>query len=73
MTQIRPDPSTIETISIKPAPMSMDRAIAFYEALNDVGKAGFILTLQEQDRQPFLEAYQAHYYKNEAIPYKTDQ
>lgn len=37
--------------------------IAFYEALNDVGKARFILTIEEEDREPFLEAYEENYNK----------
>ena len=53
----------IETVSIKPAPVRIDRMITFYEALNDVGKARFILTIQEDDREPFLEAYEEHYNK----------
>lgn len=50
-----------ETVSIKPSPQRIENMIAFYEALNDVGKAGFILTIQPQDRQIFLDAYEEHY------------
>ena len=51
----------IETVNIKPTPMRIDRMITFYESLNDIGKAEFILTIEEKDREPFLEAYKKHY------------
>ncbi|MXV73450.1 hypothetical protein F4Z99_04125 [Candidatus Poribacteria bacterium] len=50
-----------QTVNITPLPQRIDTMIAFYESLNDVGKAQFILTIQEEDRQPFLDAYEEHY------------
>ena len=50
-----------QTVNITPLPQRINTMITFYESLNDVGKAQFILTIQEEDRQPFLDAYQKHY------------
>ena len=55
--------NTAQTVNIKPLPQRIDAMIAFYERLNDVGKAGFILTIQEEDQEPFLNAYEEHYNK----------
>ena len=55
--------NTAQTVNIKPLPQRIDTMITFYEGLNDVGKAGFILTIQEEDREPFLNAYEEHYNK----------
>ena len=54
-----------DKVSIKPNPIPLERAIEYYENLNDIGKAGFILTLQEEDRPRFLDAYEEHYYRND--------
>ena len=40
-----------ETVNIKPLPQRIDTMIAFYQNLNDVGKASFILTIQKEDRR----------------------
>ena len=50
-----------KTVNITPLPQRINRMIGFYESLNDVGKAQFILTIQEEDREPFLKAYEKHY------------
>ena len=44
--------------------MDIRTAIAYYQILNDAGKAVFILTLKKEDRKPFLDAYEEHYYKH---------
>ncbi|MCE2415903.1 hypothetical protein J4G07_18120 [Candidatus Poribacteria bacterium] len=41
--------------------MNIKAAIQYYEGLNDVGKAGFILTLKREDQKLFLDAYEEHY------------
>lgn len=46
-------------------PMNINAAIQYYEGLNDVGKAGFILTLKREDQQLFLDAYEEHYYRHD--------
>ena len=53
--------NTAQTINISPSPQRLKVMIAFYEALNNVGKARFILTIEEKDREPFLEAYEKYY------------
>lgn len=53
-----------ETVSIKIPPQRIESMIAFYEGLNNLGKAGFILTIEEEDQEPFLEAYEEHYNKH---------
>ena len=45
--------------------MNINAAIQYYEGLNDVGKAGFILTLKREDQQLFLDAYEEHYYRHD--------
>ena len=52
----------IETVDIRPAPQSLERLITLYESMNDVGKARFILTIPEEDRETFLTAYEKHYH-----------
>ena len=44
--------------------MNIKAAIQYYEDLNDVGKAGFILTLKRDDQKRFLDAYEEHYYRH---------
>ena len=46
--------------------MNIEAAIQYYEGLNDVGKAGFILTLKREDQKLFLDAYEEHYYRHES-------
>ena len=50
-----------KTVSIKPVAIPVERVIMLYEAMNDLGKAGFILTLEEKHREPFLKAYEKHF------------
>ena len=50
-----------QTLNITPLAQRLDDMIDFYESLNDVGKLQFILTLVEQDREPFIKAYEEHY------------
>jgi len=57
------DKQGFKTISITPKPMNIKAAIQYYEGLNDVGKAGFILTLKREDQKLFLDAYEEHYYR----------
>ena len=56
--------NTAQTVNISPLPQRIDAMIAFYESLNNLGKAGFILTIQEEDQEPFPEAYEEHYNKH---------
>lgn len=52
-----------QTIDISPVSQRIETMINFYEALNDVGKAGFILSIREEDQKPFLKAYEEYYNK----------
>ncbi len=54
-----------KTVSITRKPMNIKAAIQYYEGLNDVGKAGFILTLKREDQKLFLDAYEEHYYRHD--------
>ena len=51
------------TVNITPLPQRLPQMIAFYESLNNVGKLKFILTIVEEDREPFISAYQEHHNK----------
>ena len=50
-----------KTVNIRPIAQRIPAMIDLYESLNDVGKARFILTFPEEDREPFLQAYEKHY------------
>ena len=55
------------TVNIRPIVQRIPAMIDLYESLNDVGKARFILTFPEEDREPFLQAYEEHY-NNIGVP-----
>ena len=51
-----------ESVSIVPASMPISRLIQAYEAMNDLGKLGFLeKCIPQADRQRFLEAYEQHH------------
>lgn len=51
------DAKQIETISIVPAPMTIEQAVTFYAMLNSEGKREFLNMLTEAERNAIIDAY----------------
>ena len=52
---------TVETVSIVPAPMTVEQAVTFYAMLNSEGKTQFLNMLTETEREAIINAYNPNY------------
>ena len=51
----------VESVSIVPAPMTVEQAVTFYTMLNSEGKTQFLNMLTETEREAILNAYNPTY------------